>query len=88
MKVLSGGVQLVQQLGDPRDQALGVGIAHPTAAATAAATAAVTIGEGLAALDTLEQSGDGLKMWVTVKADLLMFVNCSSELYIYVKCLT
>lgn len=60
VEVLSGGVQLIQQLGDPRDQALGVRVTHPTAATTAAA-AAVTIGEGLAALDAVEQPGDGLK---------------------------
>lgn len=87
--MLSGGVQLVQQLADPRDQALCVGIARSTAATVAATAAAVAIGEGLAALDALEQSGDGFKMWVSVKADLLMLlVICSSELYIYVKCLT
>lgn len=56
-------MQLIQQLGDPRDQALGVGVTHPTAATTAAA--AVTIGEGLAALDAVEQPGDGLKKAVT-----------------------
>lgn len=57
VEVLSGGVQLVEQLGDPWDQALGVGVAHPAAATAAAATAAATIavGEGLAALDALEQ---------------------------------
>ncbi len=58
VEVLSGGVQLVQQLGDPRHQALGVGVTHPaaaTAAAAAAAATAVAVGEGLAALDSLEQ---------------------------------
>lgn len=63
VEVLSGGVQFVQQLGDPWHQALCVGVTHPTAAtaaaAAAAATAAVTVGEGLAALDSLEQPGDG-----------------------------
>lgn len=54
VEMLSGGVQLVQQLGDPWHQALGVCIAHPpAAAATAAATTAastIAVGEGLAAL--------------------------------------
>lgn len=75
--MLSGGVQFVQQLGDPWHQALGVGVTHPTAVAAAAATAAaaaVTVGEGLAALDSLEQPGDGLCF--NVKAALLMLVIC------------
>lgn len=63
VEVLSGGVELIEQLGDPWHQALCVGVTHPTAAAAAAATAAptsaVTVGEGLAALDALEQPGDG-----------------------------
>lgn len=62
VEVLPGGVQFVQQLGDPWHQALGVGVAHPAAPAAAAAAAAaaapaaaVAVGEGLAALDPLEQ---------------------------------
>lgn len=89
VEVLSGGVQLVQQLADPWDQALGVGVAHPTAAtaaATAATGAAVPIGEGLAALDALEQSVDGFNMWVNVKADLQMSVHCPAELHFCVTC--
>lgn len=66
VEVLSGGVELIQQLGDPRHQALCVGVTHPTTAAAAAATAApasaVTVGEGLAALDSLEQPGDGFNV--------------------------
>ncbi len=60
LEVLSGGVQFVQQLGDPWHQALGVGVTHPTAAAaapTAAAASAITVGEGFCALDSLEQPG-------------------------------
>lgn len=61
VQVLPGGVQLIQQLANPRDQALGVGVANATAAATAAATgAAVTVGERLAALNTLKQPGSRL----------------------------
>lgn len=63
VEVLSGGMKLVQQLGDPWHQALGVCVTHPAtaaaAAATAAAASAVAIREGLAALDSLEQPGDG-----------------------------
>lgn len=64
VELLSGGVQFVQQLGDPWHQALGVYITHPTAAAaTAAATtataSAVAGGKGLTALDTLEQPDSG-----------------------------
>lgn len=65
VEVLSGGVQFFQQLGDPWHQSLGVGIAHPTAATAAAPTAAaaaVTVGEGLTALDSLQQPGDGFNM--------------------------
>lgn len=70
VEVLSGGVQFVQQLGDPRHQALCVGITHPTAVAAAAATAAaastVTIGKGLTALDSLEQPVDGLNAYCCI----------------------
>lgn len=78
VEVLSGGVQLLQQLSDPWHQALGVGVADP-AAATAAATAAaaaVAVGEGLAALDALEQPGGGFNMWFNVWPALLMSVLC------------
>lgn len=77
VEVLSGGVQLVQQLGDPWHQALRVGVAHPataTAAATAASTAAVAVGEGLTALDPLEQPGDGFNEWFHVKVAIFVFV--------------
>lgn len=62
VQVLPGGVQLIEQLADPREQALGVGVADASTAATAAATtgAAVTVGVRLAALNPLEQSGKGL----------------------------
>lgn len=65
VEVLSGGVQFVQELGDPWHQALCVGVTHPTAVAaatatTAAAASTVTIGKGLAALDSLEQPVDRL----------------------------
>lgn len=66
VEVLSGGVQFVQQLRDARYQTLGVCVTHSAAAATAAAapaaaaSAAVAVGKGLAALDSLEQPGDGL----------------------------
>lgn len=51
VEVLSGGVELVQQLGDPRDQALGVCVTHPPAAAAAAAAAStIAVGKGLTAL--------------------------------------
>lgn len=58
VEMLSGGVQLVQQLGDPWHQALGVCITYPPTAAAAAATAAaaaaaaptIAAGKGLAAL--------------------------------------
>ena len=79
VEVLSGGVELVQQLGDPRYQALRVGVAHPTAAtaaAPAASAAAVTVGEGLAALDSLEQPGDGFNEWFNVKVEILVFMLC------------
>ncbi|TNN75451.1 hypothetical protein EYF80_014263 [Liparis tanakae] len=62
VEVLPGGVQFVQQLGDPWHQALGVRVTNPAAAAataTATAAAAVAVGERLAALDSLEQPGDG-----------------------------
>lgn len=65
VEMLSGGVQLVQQLGDAWHQTLGVGVAHPaaaTAAASAAAAAAVAVGEGLAALDALEKPGDKVRI--------------------------
>lgn len=75
VEVLSGGVQFVQQLRDPRYQTLGVGVTHSAAAAAAAATAAassaVAVGKGLAALDSLEQPGDGLYnscLWFTLIA--------------------
>lgn len=75
VEVLSGGVQLVQQLGDAWDQALGVGItdaATATAAATAAAAgAAVAVGESLAALNPLKQPGHGLNK--NKKRFLLLF---------------
>lgn len=48
VELLPGGVQLVQQLGDPLHQALGVCVAGGVAAAAR---------EGLAALDALEQPG-------------------------------
>lgn len=82
VEVLSGGVQLVQQLGDPRHQALGVGVTHPaaaTAAAAAPAATAVAVGEGLAALDSLEQPGDGFNVRFKVKAALLMLVICQNK---------
>lgn len=55
VEVLPCGVQLVQQLGDPWHQALGVCVTHPpTAAATtataAAAASAIAVGKGLVAL--------------------------------------
>lgn len=55
VEVLSSGVQLVQQLGDPWHQALGVCVTHPPTAAAAAATATaaastIAVGKGLAAL--------------------------------------
>lgn len=62
MEVLSCGVQLVQQLSYSWHQALCVCVADPTAATATsptAATAAVTIGEGLTALDSLEQPANG-----------------------------
>lgn len=70
VEVLSGGVQFVQQLRDPWYQTLGVGVTHSACAAAAAAAAApaVTVGEGLAALDSLEQPGDGVYnscLWFT-----------------------
>lgn len=66
VEVLSGGVQFVQQLADPRHQALGVRATHPPASAAAAAAAAVTaatiaVGIGLAALYPLQQPGGGTK---------------------------
>lgn len=69
VEVLPGGVQLVQQLGDARHQALGVCVAYTPAAAAAAATpaaaasasSAVAAGEGLAALDPLQQPEGGAK---------------------------
>lgn len=71
VEVLPGGVQLVQQLGDARHQALGVCVAYTPAAAAAAAAAApaaaasassaVAAGEGLAALDPLQQPEGGAK---------------------------
>lgn len=79
VEVLSGGVQLVQQLGDPWHQALGVCVTHPaaaTAAAAAAAATAVAVGEGLAALDSLEQPGDEFNAHFNVEAALLMLVIC------------
>ena len=77
VEVLPGGVQFVQQLGDARHQALGVGVAHPAAAAaaaSAAAAAAVAVGEGLAALDSLEQPEEGVNERLNVKAALLTLV--------------
>lgn len=55
VEVLSGGVQLVQQLGDAWHQALGVCITHPPTAAATAATAAtaaspIAVGKGFTAL--------------------------------------
>lgn len=52
VEVLSRGVQLVQKLGDPWHQALGVCVAHPptAAAAAAAAASAIAVGKGLVAL--------------------------------------
>lgn len=79
VEVLSSGVQLVQQLGDPWHQALGIGVADPgtaTAAAAAAAAAAVAVGEGLAALNALQQPGGGFNMWFSVGAELPLFVFC------------
>lgn len=67
---LPGGVQLVQQLRDPRHQALGVGVTNATAAttgATAASTptaAAITVQKGLAALNPLEQPGNRCQDWL------------------------
>lgn len=43
VEVLSGGVQFVQQLGDPWHQALGVGVTHPATATAAAAAAATAV---------------------------------------------
>lgn len=61
--MLPCGVQLVQQLGDPWHQALGVCVTHPpTAAATAtaaAAASAIAVGKGLVALYPLEQPEGG-----------------------------
>lgn len=77
VEVLSGGVQFVQQLGDPWHQALCVGVTHPTAAAAAAAaataTSTISVGKGLAALDSLEQPVDGLIVCccITSSHDLL-----------------
>lgn len=76
VEVLSGGVQFVQQLGDPRHQALGVGVTHPVAATTAGAAAAVAVGEGLAALDSLEQPGDGLDV---LSRKLVIWSSCSEK---------
>lgn len=90
VEVLSGGVQFVQEQGDPWHQALGVGVTHPTTAAAAAATAAaastIAVGKGLAALDLLEQPGDGLNVCccITHACDLLCFTE--TKLCTCVKC--
>lgn len=73
VEVLPGGVQLVQQLGDARHQALGVRVAHSTAATAAAAAAAIAIGERLAALNALEQSGNRFDVCINIKDFLLLF---------------
>lgn len=73
VEVLPGGVQLVQQLGDARQQALGVRVAHSTAATAAAAAAAIAIGERLAALNALEQSGNRFDVCINIKDFLLLF---------------
>lgn len=85
VELLSGGVQFVQQLGDPWHQALGVYITHPTtAAATAAATtataSAVAGRKGLTALDTLEQPGGGKIRTVTQNTifSFLLFLHRAS----------
>lgn len=53
--MLSRRVQFIQQLGDPGHQALDVGVTTTAAAAAATTASAVATGEGLAALDSLEQ---------------------------------
>lgn len=67
VEVLPGGVQLVQQLGDARHQALGVRVAHSAAATAAAAAAAIAVGERLAALNALQQSGNRLDVCINIK---------------------
>lgn len=72
VEVLPGGVQLVQQLGDAWHQALGVRVAHSTAATAAATAAAIAIGERLAALNALEQSGNRFDVCINIKYFLLL----------------
>lgn len=67
VEVLPGGVQLVQQLGDAWHQALGVRVAHSAAATAASAAAAIAVGERLAALNALEQSGKGFDVCINIK---------------------
>lgn len=81
VEVLSGGVQLVQQLGDPWHQALGVCVTHPPAAAAAAATAAaaasaIAAGKGLAALYPLEQPEGGTN--ITHSPQRCIILLCST----------
>lgn len=77
MEKLPGGVQLVQELGDAWHQALGVHVAHATAAAAATAAAPIAVGERLAALNALQQSAKGVNVCFSAKltnSDFLFFI--------------